>query len=90
MMTGERIAQRLHERIVIEAFDGSDLGSVASDCVRDTASHRRPVDQHGAGAAHAVFAAEAGAGQAKGVADEIGQMRTRLDGRFDGAAVDGE
>ena len=89
-MAGERIAQRLHQRVAAETFDGADLGAVARNCPGDAASCGRPVDQHRARAAYAVFAAEMGAGQAERVAEEVGEMRARLDRRLDRVAVDGQ
>ena len=83
MVVGECTLQRLHQGVVIEAFDGADLDAVACDRVRDTASHWRSVDQHSASTTHAVFAAEVGAGQAERISDEISEMRARLYYRID-------
>jgi hypothetical protein len=51
---------------------------------------RRAVDQHGAGAANAVLAAEMRAGQAALFAQKVAEMRTRLDRRLNATPVDGE
>ena len=51
-------------------------------------AHRLAVDQHRAGAADAVLAADLGAGQPELVAQEVGQQRPRLDLDVVGAAVD--
>ena len=83
VVAGERVAQRLHQRIVVEPFDGADIGTVARNRVCDAASHRSPVDQHRAGTTHAVLAAEVGTGQAERIPDEVGEVRTGLDGRLD-------
>ena len=42
-------------------------------------AHRLAVEQHGAGAAHAVLAADVGAGQAELVAQEVAEQEARLD-----------
>ena len=51
-------------------------------------AHRLAVDQHGAGAADAVLAADMGAGEPQLVAQAIGQRQARLDVDADLLAVD--
>ena len=48
------------------------------------------VDQHGAGAADAVLAADMGAGEAKLVAEEIGEQHADADLALDRFPIDGE
>ena len=69
VVAGERLAQGLHQRVVVEAFDGAYIGAVAGDGIRDAASDGCSVNQHRAGAAHTVLAAEMGAGEAERVAE---------------------
>ena len=55
-----------------------------------TRANRRAIDQHGAGAAHAVFAADMRAGLAAIVADDVDQCTPRLDPNGVALAVDGQ
>ena len=74
MVFVEGRAQGLHDRVVVEAFDGPDACAVAGDGQRDARARRCTVDLQCAGAAHAVFAAEMRAGQAQFLAQQVGQM----------------
>ena len=65
--------------VVVEAFDGGDVGVVASDRKGDAGAYRHAVDEQRAGAADAVLAAEMGAGQVVRLAQQIGEMGARLD-----------
>ena len=65
--------------IVFQALEGGDLGAVARHGVGDAGARGRAVDQHGAGAAHAVLAADVGAGEELVLAQEIGEVQSRLD-----------
>ena len=56
------------------ALDGGDLGPVDPDREQQARTHRPPVDQHRAGPADAVLAAEMGAGQPQVVAQAVGQQ----------------
>ena len=67
-----------------------DLGAVAGDREGDAGARRRAVDQHGAGAADAVLAAEMRAGEVALLAQEVGEMRCAARRRGDRPAVDGE
>ena len=73
-----------------EALDGADLGAIALDGEHQAGTHRRAVDDHGAGAADAVLAAEVGSGLAALLADRVGQGAARLDADGVGLAVDVE
>src|SRR5205085_9911832 len=63
VLGGERGAQLRHHRILGEALDRAHLGAFAGEREGDARSCRRAVDLERAGAAHAVLAAEVGAGE---------------------------
>ena len=88
MLASEGGAERDGDFVVVEAFDGGHPGAVASDGIGDACACRHVVQQHGAGAADAVFAAEMGTGQMQSIAQEIGEVGARLDHRLDGARID--
>ena len=69
--------------VVISAVDRRDREHQARP-------HRPPVDQHGAGAADAVLAADVGAGQAEVVAQRVGEQPPRGHARLVGDAVDAQ
>ncbi len=89
-MLGEGVPQHAHDGIVFQALEGGDLGAVARHGVGDAGARGRAVDQHGAGAAHAVLAADVGAGEELVLAQEIGEVQSRLDIRPHLASVDGK
>ena len=62
-----------------EPFDGAYLLAVGLHCEHQAGADRRAVDQHGAGAADAVLAADMGAGLAAILANGIHQRAPRLD-----------
>ncbi len=62
-----------------EALDGADLAPLGLDREHQAGAHRVAVDQHGAGAADAVLAAEMGAGEAAVLAERVGERAPRLD-----------
>ena len=66
------------------------LGAVAGHRIGDAGANRHAVDQHRAGAADAVLAAEMGAGQVAALAQKIRQMGARLDAARNRLAVDVE
>ncbi len=76
--------------VIIEPFDRGDPRAIAGDRIGDAGTRRHVVEQQRARAAHAVLAAEMGAGQIETVAQEIGEMGARLDRSLDGARVDDE
>ena len=86
----EGFAQPRHQRIVVEALDGAHVLPVAGDRKGDAGARRLAVDQDGAGAAHAVLAAEMRAGEPAMLAQEVAEVRARLDHRGDRPAVDRE
>ena len=73
---------------------GPSPSTVVSSCAvgldgeQDARAHRLAVEQHGAGAAHPVLAADVGAGEAEVVAQEVREQQARLDLALVGAAVD--
>ena len=60
-----------------QPLDGGDLRAVGADREQQAGPDRRAVQQDGAGAAHAVLAADVGAGQLQVVAEEVGQQPAR-------------
>ena len=54
------------DRVVSQPFDGHHVRALAGLRVGDAGADRLPVDEHRAGAAHPVLAAEMGAGQVEG------------------------
>ena len=90
MFAGKCRTQLRADVIVVEALDRGNARASAGYGIGDARTHRNAVDQHGAGAAHAMFAAEVGAGEVLRLTNEIGKMRAGLDLRIDRSAVDGE
>ncbi len=88
MLARECGAQIGHQRVILEAFDRADLLSVALHRERDARARRLTVDQHGAGTAYPMLAAQVRAGDAALLAQEISQVRPRLDLSLDPLAVD--
>src|SRR5436189_1402190 len=62
-----------------EALDGRQLSAVRLHREHQAGAHRLAVEQHGAGAAHAVLAADVGAGEPQVLAEEVAQEEPRLD-----------
>src|SRR5947208_3134170 len=56
-----------------EALDGRQLSAVRLHREHQAGAHRLAVEQHGAGAAHAVLAADVGAGEPQVLAEEVAQ-----------------
>src|SRR5262249_1319165 len=73
-----------------EAFDGADRLAVRLHGEHQGGAHRLAVEDHRAGAADAVLAADMGAGLPAVVADRIDQGLARLDLDRVVAAIDGE
>ena len=72
---------------VRQALDGLDLAVVDLDAEHEAGARRRAVDQHGAGAADAVLAADVRPGVAEVVAQHVRQRPPRLDGQLAALAV---
>ena len=62
-----------------QALDGDDVGAVGLDGEHQARPDRLAVDEDGARAAHAVLAAEVGAGQPEVLAQGVGERLARLD-----------
>ena len=86
----ERLLQRVQLVAVRQALDGADLASLGLHREHQARAHRFAVDQHRAGAADAVLAADMGPGLAAIVADGIDQGAPRIDAHAVTASVDGE
>ena len=72
------------------SLDRRDVGAVACNGQRDAGACRHRIDDERARAADAVLAAEMRAGEAERVAQEIREIRARLDVGRDGLPVDGQ
>src|SRR5204862_2405445 len=71
-------------------FDGGEGMAVRLHGEHDARAHRLAVEEHRAGAAHAVLAADVSAGQVQLVAQEVREQQAGLDLALVGAAVDGD
>ncbi len=87
-MLAEALLQRGQVVIVGEPLDRHHLGAVGLHRQHQAGAHRGAVDDHGAGAAHAVLAAEVSSGEPQLVAQAIRQRHARLDLDFHLLAVD--
>src|SRR5712691_1366690 len=91
VIVAERLLQRMQLLVARrDALDGEDVVAVRLHREHQAGARRIAVEQDGAGAAHAVLAAEMGAGQAEIVADEIRQRDADLDLLLVPLAVDGQ
>ena len=88
VMLHEGALQRVELFSVGQAFDGADFFAVRLDRKHQTGAHRRAVDQHRAGAAHAMLAADMGAGLAAIFADGVDQRAARFDANAVRSPVD--
>jgi hypothetical protein len=61
-----------------QAFHGRHLGPVRLDGEHEAGADRLAVDEHGAGAARSVLAADVGSGEPEVVAEEVDEQPTRL------------
>ena len=87
-MRRESRPQLARDLVVVEAFYGGDFCVLASDGEGDARAYRHAVDEQRAGAADAVLAADMGAGQVVRLAQQVSEMRARLDVGAQHAAVD--
>src|ERR1700722_18653776 len=88
-MLVKRFLQRVHLPDAAEAFDRLDAAAFGLHREHQASAGTVAVDQHRAGAADALLAADMGAGQAQRVAQEIGEEEPRLNGGAMDRAVDG-
>ncbi len=75
----EGALQRVQRIAVREALDGADPAAIGLHGEHQAGAHRLAVDQHRAGAADAMLAADMRAGLAAVVADRVDQRAARLD-----------
>ena len=88
VLVPERLLQRRQTIGRGEALDGDNALAVGLRGEHQAGAHRLALDQHGAGAAHTVLAADMGAGEADLVAQEVGKIDARLDAAGVFGAVD--
>src|SRR5690606_8843821 len=62
-----------------DALDGLHAAAIGLHGQREAAAHHLAIELHGAGAAHAVFTAEVAALEAEVFAQEVDEVRARLD-----------
>ncbi|MNJ63754.1 hypothetical protein D3C77_596750 [compost metagenome] len=86
-MTAERLLQVAQRVVLGQRLDGLDAPLVSLHGEHQAGAHGDPVDQHRAGAADAVFAANVDAGGAEVVAEEIAQLGARLGQAFTRSAI---
>src|SRR3989454_574192 len=73
-----------------QALDRVHLAAVGLRGEHETGAHDLAVDSHGARAAHAVLAADVGAGELELVPEEVGEVEARGHAALHPLAVDGE
>src|SRR5258708_5074053 len=89
MIVAERLLQRMQcLRVDRDALDGHDLVAVGLHREHQARPRRIAVEQNRAGAAHAVLAAEMGAGEAELMAQKIRKRHPHRHGRL--LALDGD
>ena len=88
MVTSKRLLQGRQRALPGERLDRLDLAAVDLHREQAAATHGHPVDEHRAGAADAVLAADVRAGQPQAMAEEVRQQEPRLDGLLYDAPVD--
>jgi len=87
MMLAESLLQRGQILIERQTFYRGNTGSVRLDGEHQTGPHRFAVHDDGAGAAHAMLAAEMRPCQTQTITQAIGQSQARLDCQCHGVAV---
>src|SRR5215813_2072834 len=88
MVLAEARLQRREALIVRQTFDRDDFAAVGLDRQHETAAHSLAVDQHRAGTANPVLAADMRTRQPQMMAQAIGERQARLDHNLDLATVD--
>jgi hypothetical protein len=87
MLLVEGLAEFGHHRVIVETLDGPDVDSVARDRESDAGSLGLAVDEHSAGAADPVLAAQVRPCQPFVFAQIVGQGQSRLDPRRNFPAI---
>ena len=91
MALEERLLHRAERAVLLgEPLDGGDLTVLGRDREHQAGAHRPPVDQHRAGTADAVLAADVGAGEAEVVAQRVGEQPPTRHPHGVRGAVDGQ
>src|SRR5215471_1161470 len=90
MLDPEGVLQRTERAVAAQSLDGGDPPRLGLGSEHEATARRSIVDENGTGAAHAVLAAELGAGQMELVAKTVGECRSRFHRYSVRLAVDGE
>jgi len=83
----ERGLQRAESGRGRQPLDRRHRGAVELHGQQQAAARALTVDENGAGPAHAVLAADVGAGEGEVVAQEVGERTAHVDGPVDGLPV---
>jgi hypothetical protein len=84
-----RLLERIEVAIGSERLDRRHFHAIALHGEHEARAGTAPADEHGARTAHAMLAADVGAGEVKLVAQEVGERHARLDLALVCAAVHG-
>ena len=84
----ERRLQEQHQLILLETFQCPDIGTINTDGERDTGPRWLVIDQHRAGAAAALLAAEMRRGQPKFLAQQVREAGAGFDRGHNPFAID--
>src|SRR5262249_4828758 len=84
----ERLLQRMELPVPGQAFHGRHRGPVRLDGEHEARADGLAVDEHGAGAARSVLAADVGSGEPEVVAEEVDEQPTRFHSLLIRDAVD--
>src|SRR5205809_5863197 len=88
-MLPECLLQRMKVAVRCEPFDRLDRRAVGLNSEQEAGPDSRAVEANGAGAAHAVLAADMRSGQPQGVTEEVRQQQPWLDELVVAPTVDG-
>src|SRR5262245_5382238 len=88
-MRVEGLLQGIELADATKAFDRLDRAAIGLHRKHQARSNAVAIDQHRAGAANAVLAADMRTGEPERLAQEIGEQQPRLDCKFVGLAIDG-
>jgi hypothetical protein len=88
MLVMECRLQDQHQRILLETFQCPDIRTINADGERDAGPRRLIIDQHRAGAADALLAAEMRRGQPKFLAQQVREAGAGFHRRLNPLAID--